>query len=87
MVAPVPSVGRLDLGVQGTPSEIIEQPAMAAIPLPMTERTRLPTALVAPIVVGMAQPVATPPMHVEVAAAVIGGSQLGAIVATPKAPV
>ena len=52
MVAPMPSVGRVDVGAQGVPSEVVEQPTMAVIPLPTTGRMGLPTALVAPTLVG-----------------------------------
>ena len=74
MVAPMPLVGRVDAGAQGMPSEVVEQLAMAAIPLSMTERTGLQSALMAPTMVGVAQSVMTPPMQVEVVAAVIDGS-------------
>ena len=74
MVAPVPSVGRADKGAQGTPLEVVEQPAMVAIPLPTTGRTGLPAALAMPKMAGATQPVRTPPTHAEVAATVIGRS-------------
>ena len=74
IVAPVPSVGWADVGAQGTPSEVTKRPAMAVIPLPSTWQMGLPTTLVAPTVVGVTQLVMTPPMRVEVATAVIGGS-------------
>jgi len=74
MVAPVPLVGWVDVGVQGAPSEVAEQLVTAAIPLPTAGRTGLPTALVAPTVAGATQLVVTPPTQVEVAAAVTDGS-------------
>ena len=52
IMAPVPSVGRVDAGAQGAPSEVVEQPVMAAIPLSMMGWMGLPTALVAPTMVG-----------------------------------
>ena len=58
---------------QGAPSEVTEQPVMAAIPLSMTEWMELLIALVTPTMVGMVQLVMTPPSQVEVAA-VIGKS-------------
>ena len=45
MVAHVPSVGRAVMGVQGAPSEVVEQPVTAAIPLPTVARTGLSTVL------------------------------------------
>ena len=51
-VAPVPSAGWADVGVQGAPLEVMEQLVMAAIPLPMAGWTGLPTALMALTVVG-----------------------------------
>ena len=86
MVAPVPSAGQAEAGTQGTPSEVVEQPAMETIPLPTMGRTGLPTALVAPTMAGATQPVRTPPTQAEVAATMIGGSQPGAIVAAPGEP-
>ena len=85
-MAPVPSVGRADAGAQGTPLEVVEQLAMATIPLPTMGRTGLPTALEASIVVGTTQSVRTLLMQVEVAATVTGRSQPGAIVAAPEEP-
>ena len=79
-VAPVPSAGWANVGGQGAPSEVTEQSAMVATPLPMTGRTELPTVLMVPTTVGAMQPVMTPPTQVEVAAAVTGRLQLGAIV-------
>ena len=52
-VAPMPSVGWVDTGAQGAPSEVTEQPVMAVIPLLTIGRMGLPTALVAPTVVGV----------------------------------
>ena len=77
----------MDAGIQWAPSEVVEQPVMAAIPLPMVGRTGLPTALVAPTVVGVMQPIVTPPTQVEVVAAMTDGSQLGATAAALEAPV
>ena len=74
MVVPMPLAGRVDAGAQGTPSEVMEQPAMAAIPLPTMGRMGLPTMLMASNMVGVMQPVRTLPMQAEVAATVIGGS-------------
>ena len=54
--------------------EVTEQPVTAVIPLPMTGRTGLLTALVAPTVVGATQLIMTPPTRVEVAAVVTDGS-------------
>ena len=56
-VAPVPSTGWADAGAQGAPSEVAEQPMMAMIPLLPAGRTGLPTALVAPTMMGATQPV------------------------------
>ena len=50
IVAPVPSAGRVGTDVQGAPSEVTEQPVMAAILLPMVGQTGPSTALMAPIV-------------------------------------
>ena len=86
MVVPVPSVGRADAGAQRVPSEVAEQPTMVAIPLPTTGWMGLLTALVAPTVVGVTQPVRAPPMQAKVMVAVIGGSQSSAIVAVPEEP-
>ena len=85
MVAPMPSVGWANTGVQGAPLEVMEQPVMTTIPLPTVGRTGLPTALVAPTVAGATQLVVTPPTQVEVAAAVTDGSQPGATAASPEA--
>ena len=82
-VAPVPSAGWAYAGVQGAPSEATEQPTMAAIPLPTTGRMGLPTALVAPTVAGVTQPVGATPTQVEAAT---GGPQPGATVAASEAP-
>jgi len=82
-VAHVPWVVWLDVGAQGMPSEVAEQPAMAVIPLPTTGRMGLPTALVAPTVAGVTQPVGAPPTQVEAAT---GGPQPGATVAASEAP-
>ena len=54
MVAPMPLVGRADVGVQGAPLKVVEQPVTAVILLPMAEQTGLSTVLVAPTVVGAA---------------------------------
>jgi len=63
-VAPMPLVGRANVGAQGTPSEVTEQPAMAAIPLPSTTgRTWLSIALTASIVVGATQQVTAGRYH------------------------
>ena len=59
MVAPMPLAGWADVGIQGAPLEVAEQPVMAAIPLPMVGQMGLPTALVAPTAGGAAQPVET----------------------------
>ena len=59
MVAPVPLAGRAAVGVQGAPSEVAEQPVTAAIPLSVARRTGLTIVLMAPTMVGMAQPVMT----------------------------
>ena len=61
MVAPVPLAGWADTGAQRAPSEVREQPAMAAIPLPTMGQTGLPFALVAPTMVGATLSVVTPP--------------------------
>ena len=53
MVAPVPSMGWADVGFQRVPSEVAEQPTMAAIPLSTIGRIGLPTPLMAPTVLGM----------------------------------
>jgi len=60
-VVPMPSVGRVDVGVQWAPSKVAEQLVTATIPLTMVGKMGLPTTLVAPT-------------QVEVAAAVIDGS-------------
>ena len=67
MVAPVPLVGQADAGAEGAPSEVAEQSATEAIPLPTLERAELLLALVAPSVVGAAPPVEALLMQVEVA--------------------
>ena len=85
MVAPVPLVGWADTGVQGAPSEVMEQSVMAVILLQTVGRMGQPIMLVAPTMVGATLSVMTPPMQVEVAVAVIDGSQSGATVASPKA--
>ena len=85
MVAPVPSAGRANMGVQGAPSEVMEQPVTTAIPLPIVGQMGLSSALMAPTVVGTTQPVVNPPTQVEVVAAVTDGSQQGATVASPVA--
>ena len=59
---------------------------MAVIPLLMVGRMGLLTALVAPTAAGATQLVMTPPTQVEVAAAVIDGSQPGTIAAALEAP-
>ena len=81
----MPLVGRANTGAQGVPSEVVEQPVMAAIPLPMMGRMGLPTMLVALTVGGVTQSVITPLTQVEVAAAVTDGSQPGATAASPEA--
>ena len=50
MVAPVPSMGRANVGVQGLPLVVAKRPVIAAIPLPTVGWTGLPTTLVAPTV-------------------------------------
>ena len=86
MVAPVPLVGRADAGAQGAPSEVVEHPMTAMIPLSTVRQMGLPIVLVAPTAAGATQPVMTPPTQVEVAAAVIDGSQPGATEAALLAP-
>ena len=61
MVVPMPSVGQTVAGAKGTPSEVTEQMAMEAIPLPTLERTELPLALVALTAVGVMPLVKVPP--------------------------
>lgn len=56
----------------------------AAIPLPTTGQTGLPTTLVAPTVAGVMQPVMTLLMQVEVAALVKDGSHSGTTVSSPE---
>ena len=51
-VTPMPSVGQAGIGAQGMPLDVIEQPAMEAIPLQTSGRMELPSALVAPTMVG-----------------------------------
>ena len=53
-VVPVPSVGQVVGKAEGVPSEVDEQPAMEAIPLPTSERAELPAALVVSTTVGVA---------------------------------
>ena len=52
MVAPVPSAGWVNAGVQGAPSEVKEQSVTVVIPLPTARQTGLSTALVALTVAG-----------------------------------
>ena len=52
-VAPMPSVGWVDMGAQGAPLEAADHSVMAAIPLLMAGRMELPTVLVAPTVMGV----------------------------------
>ena len=59
---------------------------MAAIPLPPSGQTGLPTTLVAPTMVGATLPVITPPTQVEVAAVMVDGSRPSATAAVPEAP-
>ena len=61
MVAPVPLMGRADVGAQGAPSVVVKQSAMAAIPLPRMGRIGLPTTLVVPTLAGATQPVGATP--------------------------
>lgn len=51
-VAPMPSIGQTNVGAQGTPLGVMEQPVMVVIPLSTTGQTGLPIALVVPTVVG-----------------------------------
>ena len=74
MVAPVPSVGQVDVGILGVPSKAVEQPVMVAIPLPAVRRIGLLTALVALTMAGGTQSVMTLPMQVEVVASMTDGS-------------
>ena len=53
MVVPMPLMGWADVGAQGAPSEVTEQPVMAAIPLPTMGWMELPTTLVTPTVVSV----------------------------------
>ena len=48
MVAPVPLVGWTNTGAQGAALEVVEQPAMAVISLPMAGRMGLPTMFMTP---------------------------------------
>ena len=46
MVVPMPSVEQADVGAQGAPSEVVEQPVMATIPLLMAPTVAGATQLV-----------------------------------------
>ena len=59
-MAPVPSAGRADAGAQRVPSEVVEQPVMVVILLPMMGWTELPITLVALTMAGATKPVVTP---------------------------
>ena len=72
MVVPVPSAGQAGMGAQGMHLEVVEQPAMEAIPLPTTGQTGLLTALKVPTMVGVTWLVKTPLALSEVAVTVIG---------------
>ena len=58
-VVPVPSARWANVGAQGGPLEVTEQPVMDAIPLLMVGQMELPTTLVAPIMVGVTLSVVT----------------------------
>ena len=58
-ITPVPSVGLVDVGAQGTPSKVAEHLAMVMITLPTMGKMGLLTMLVALTMVGMTQPVRT----------------------------
>ena len=54
--------------------DIVERSVMTMIPLPAVGQMGLPTVIVVLTMAGAMQLVMTPPMRVEVATAVIGGS-------------
>ena len=82
----MPSVERAVVGAHETPLEVVEQPAMAVIPLPMIGQMGLPTSLVALTVVGATQLVGTPPTQMEMAVAMAGEPKSSTTVVAPKAP-
>ena len=66
----VPSAGQVNAGAEGTPSEVVEQPAMEVIPLPTWERMELSLALCGTDLVGTTPLVEASSTQVEAATTV-----------------
>ena len=74
MVVPVPLLGQMGGEPKAAPSEVAEQPATEAIPLPMSKWVELPATLVASTTAGGAQPDEVLPIEAEVMVAMTDGS-------------
>ena len=66
----VPSTRQIATRAEGMPSEVTEQTATKAIPLPTSERMELPLALMASTAVGVMLPIEAPLTWLEVVATV-----------------
>ena len=83
-MVPVPSVGQMIAEAEGLPSEVTEQPAMEAIPLPTSERTELSLALMVPTAVGVTPLVEAPLTQREVAVTVTSQAQPNIAAVVPE---